>query len=107
MPYALIWSNGTVNLWLKGRETQICPGTFNPIYRTYRYSCVYRGTYAGADTTRGILVTSWSDSAAVTGGDFWMVNVGDTLVGLATTRVSAFCGDVALSTALRLVPQVH
>jgi hypothetical protein len=56
-----------------------------------------------ADTTRGVLTASWSDSGTVAGGSFWFVQDGDTLVGLVTTSLIAPCGSVAITDTLRLV----
>jgi len=99
-PYALVWRDGTVNLWLQGRETLEC-GVFNREAHTFRWSVVYRGS--GVDTIRGVVTASWSDSAMVTGGTFWLVNEADTLRGQAETTLTSPCGSRSYTSTLTLV----
>ena len=100
-PYALVWANGTVNLWAAGKELQSCG---YPSYRarTVRWSAAFAGS--GIDTIRGTVTASWSDSGTVTGGDFWIVNEGDTVMrGLAETRLTGPCGSLLIPVTLQLV----
>ena len=109
MPTALSWPSGAMNLWVRGDMRSACPVYPYGISRT-KYSVVYKAQlspwFLADDTTRGVMVDhGGEENCVVTGGAFWVVNEGDSVLrGLAETTVAVQgCGARTEYHSLRLV----
>jgi len=104
-PTALVWADGTVNLWYHV-DSHIVSTTYPYPTARYRYSAVCRGRISPATLAQGSLVTSGSlDNCTVNAGSFSLTLEGDSLWrGLVTTTVAVpCCGTRTDSLWLRLV----
>ena len=108
-PYALVWADGTMNLWVR-MDSRIVSTQYPYPTARYRYSAVYRGRLSPNTMASGILTGSGSlDNCTLTDGSFSAILEGDSLWrGLALTTVAVpGCGSRTDTLWLRLarVPQ--
>lgn len=102
-PYALVWKNGTANLWMSDTFLYQCQYV-GPV-TVAEWDAAFRGKVVGDSVTGDLTAWHSDDGAQVTGGRFAVMVGPDSVArGLVQVEVAAPCGVVLDVLPLTLVP---